>query len=291
MNSSGSADEYSSTPETTYSKDHNSSPIFTEKERMVYSPNNFKYYNDHLNKTQFNMILINSSINLLKLLYPDLDEKKLNLRFFMIELLRRSKTTIQSLQIACYYLVKIYRENDTRPAMCPKKLFLGMIIIASKFNQDANYSFRTWLKICGCGGNSAGQDFDVQTLRKIERDCLQLLEYRCYINNMTYENWCNMLLIFGYDFIKLHKVFDSEIVWDSDGKSVQSKLFKWSKFLSKFNIGVLDSTKIRFSDYYISQVGHKVLFYTENLSVSSLFGSKRVFDEDVDSSLKKSRVY
>lgn len=103
------------------------------------APNNVGYYTKHLNKSQFNSILINCSINLLKIIYgsESIDTKSLSLYIF--EILRRSKTSIQTLQLTCFYLFKLIKSGDV-PTLDPKKLFLGMIIVSSKFNQDYNYS-------------------------------------------------------------------------------------------------------------------------------------------------------
>lgn len=248
----------------------------------VFPPNNYKYYNEHLNKSQFNLILINSSINLLKILYPNCDVDKLNLKFFIIEILRRSKTSIQSLQICGYYIFKIiqnHTKNNLELPSCPKKLFLGLLILASKFNQDHNYSFKSWLKICGCKNESDDKDLNLQNLRKIEIDCLNLLNYQLYLNGLKYENWCNILIIFGYDFVKFHKINDTlnvnELNWESDDLKTNLKLIKWFKFLINMNEASLKSIKINFLDYYNNQLGKKILVNPQDLS-----SSKRCFEEE-----------
>lgn len=280
-----------STPDTTYVNDSLSpsglSPL-NAKETVL--PNNFKYYSHHLNKGQFNLILINCSINLVKVLYPEMDESKIKLRFFMVEILRRSKTSIQSLQITCFYLLKLIQRGKGDLLSCPKKLFLGLLIIASKFNQDANYSFKTWLKICGCNNGTdanAKSDLNLQILRNLEVTCLGLLDYECYINNSKYENWCNILLIFGYDFIKFHKIYNNEIVWEADLEVIAHKLVKWKKFLINLDISKLNVIKSSFSDYYISQYGKKVLLY-DDANIPSLFDTrKRKFMDDNFGSIEK----
>lgn len=225
-------------------------------------PNNFKYYNSHINKNQFNSILVNSSINLLKIVYPNLDFDKLKLKFFIVEILRRSKTSIQSLQICCYYIFKIIQTNDCQDNKnlpnCPKKLFLGLIILASKFNQDHNYSFKSWLKICGCKNEVSY--LNLKNLKAVEVQCLNILNYDLYINGLKYENWCNILIIFGYDFISLHKLSlsSNEITWEHDAFKNNFNLLKWSKFLINLNEKNLNFVKIEFNDYYINQIGKKI---------------------------------
>lgn len=223
----------------------------------THSPNNLKYYNDHLNKSQFNLILINCSLKLLKLIYPEHDIEGSNLRFFIVEILRRSKTSIQTLQISCYYMFKLLnRKDDANFPSCPKKLFLGLTILSSKFNQDHNYSFKSWLKICGC--KSDDSSLNLQKLKQTEIKCLELLNYDLYINGPKYENWCNVLLIFGYDFISLHQVNLGVMEWCTVQECTQ-KLGRWQKFLSKLEDGHLKGVKVNFKQYYANQIGTKVV--------------------------------
>lgn len=246
-------------------------------------PNDFRYYNSHINKAQFNSILINSAINLLKLLYPESGSVE-KLSFFIVEILRRLKTSIQSLQICCYYIFKLARLPELKRGALPndpKKLFLGLLIIASKFNQDHNYSFKSWLKICGCKDD--GSNMTVQTLRALEFNCLQLLDYDCYINGTKYENWCNILAILSYDFIKCHRVSSdvNVIEWDMNGPESANKLAKWGKFLTGMNVLLLASVKVSFADYYYRQFGKRLLVKASEVSTEGL-RLKRLFQAEAD---------
>ncbi|ODV80547.1 uncharacterized protein CANTADRAFT_37358, partial [Suhomyces tanzawaensis NRRL Y-17324] len=257
----------------------NSSSPLNNKDILL--PNNFKYYTKHLNKNQFNSILLNCTVNLMKILYQEnkdssIDEKEL--KFFVVEILRRSKTSIQSLQLTCFYLVKLIKMNiqdlKTDPLFKDaKKLFLGLIIIASKFNQDYNYSFKSWLKICGVKEDDNTGTFNLKILKSIEFKCLTLLNYDIYLNDLKYENWCNILIIFGYDFIKCQLVDNSEnneIIWESNQLKVSKKLDKWSNFFAhNFKLTNLNLIKINFNNYYLNQLGTKILI--KDQAVPSLF--------------------
>ncbi|RKP29321.1 hypothetical protein METBISCDRAFT_24346 [Metschnikowia bicuspidata] len=221
-----------------------------------YSPKDLRYYSGHLNKAQFNLILINCTLNLLKLIYTDVDHAKL--RYFIVEMLRRSKTTTQSVQICCYYFYRILRGSKDNLPLCPKKLFLGMIILSSKFNQDHNYSFKTWLKICGCHNNDNSASLNLCKLKQIEMLCLRLLDYNLYINTSKYENWCNMLFIFGYDFISLHEVVLGVIFWCTDDESAV-KLLRWLRFLLRMDDKQLSNANVNFKRYYAKLIGNKVV--------------------------------
>lgn len=253
-----------------------------------YLPNNLKYYNEHLNKSQFNTILINCALNLLKIIYGAAlrDGEQPKLRFFIIEMLRRLKTTTQLLQICCYYLFKVIHGNGSKQVMvpsCPKKLFLGMIILALKFNQDHNYSFKLWLKICGCKQDDQTSSLNLSKLRLLEVQCLELLEYGLYINAAKYENWCNVLLIFGYDFISEHHVHSGNLKWCSAVECSQ-KLDRWHKFLVKLDDKQLKEARVHFKQYYANQIGTKVVTST-TIRVQSLF--KRSFEDDEGVAAKK----
>lgn len=248
-----------------------------------HSPNHLKYYNDHLNKSQFNLILINCSLNLLKLIFPEHDFDGSKARYYIIEILRRSKTSIQTLQICCYYMFKILSTGKKdQVGSCPKKLFLGLVILSSKFNQDHNYSFKSWLKICGCK-DTEESSLNLQKLKQVEIKCLELLDYNLYINSSKYENWCNVLLIFGYDFITLHQVNSGVLQWCSDDQCA-GKLDKWLKFLTRLDDHQLKVTKVNFKQYYSNQIGTKVVTVAPQ-KVGLLF-AKRSF-EDHESVSKK----
>lgn len=263
------------TPEGSVSPMHHEETPSTPSEH--HSPNNLKYYNDHLNKSQFNLILINCALNLLKLIYPEHDFDESKARFFIIEILRRSKTSIQTLQICCYYMFKIISTGrEGQVPSCPKKLFLGMVILSSKFNQDHNYSFKSWLKICGCK-DSNNSSLNLQKLRNVEMQCLNLLDYNLYINNSKYENWCNVLLIFGYDFISVHQVNLGVLKWCSELETL-SKLNRWLKFMTRLDDDQLKDVKVNFKQYYSNQIGTKVVT-TAPEKVGLLF-SKRSFGDN-----------
>lgn len=247
-----------------------------------YSPKDLKYYNEHLNKAQFNLILINCSLNLLKLIYKDFDQAKL--RYFIVEVLRRSKTTTQSLQICCYYFYRILNGDQQNIPSCPKKLFLGMIILSSKFNQDHNYSFKTWLKICGCKENDDLCHLNLKKLKQVEIQCLELLDYNLYINTSKYENWCNVLLIFGYDFISMHQVALGVLTWCNDQES-SGKLERWLKFLLRMDDKQLSEARVNFKHYYANLIGNKVVTNVPS-KIDSLFG-KRSLEDDDSITLKK----
>jgi hypothetical protein len=264
----------------------NSSSPLDSKDILL--PNNFKYYTKHLNKNQFNHILINCTIKLMNILYGESPMDEADVKFFMVEILKRSKTSIQTLQMTCYYLIKLIKlEIDIQASFKDaKKLFLGLLIISSKFNQDYNYSFKSWLKICGIQEDDQvkGQTFNLKMLKSIEFKCLTLLNYDIYINGLKYENWCNILIIFGYDFIKLQLVGEdkleskpclNKIIWETNEIKIQKKLAKWLNFFkNNLNVNNLNLIKINFNNYYLNQLGTKIIISERRgiENVPSLFG-------------------
>ena len=215
------------------------------------SPNHHNYYTHYLNKAQFNSILVNCSINLLKILYKNQKFDEKSIKLFIIEILRRSKTSIQSLQLSCFYIYKLIvaKQKITFDA---KKLFLGLIIISSKFNQDYNYSFKSWCKICGLNENS-----NVKQLVHIESTILQWLNYDLCLIGSKYENWCNLLLIFGYDFIQYQLIFDNrtEIFWNQE---IKDKINSWQSFFNQLNFDNLNIINVNFNNYFNNQLNKKV---------------------------------
>ena len=213
------------------------------------SPNHHNYYTHYLNKAQFNSILVNCSINLLKILYKNQKFDEKSIKLFIIEILRRSKTSIQSLQLSCFYIYKLIvaKQKITFDA---KKLFLGLIIISSKFNQDYNYSFKSWCKICGLNENS-----NVKQLVHIESTILQWLNYDLCLIGSKYENWCNLVL--GYDFIQYQLIFDNrtEIFWNQE---IKDKINSWQSFFNQLNLDNLNIINVNFNNYFNNQLNKKV---------------------------------
>lgn len=255
-----------------------SSPLNDEE---IYLPNDYKYYQNNFDKYQFNLTLINSSIFLIKLLYKDHDVviNSSNLRFFIIEILKRSKTSISNLQICCFYLLKLIKSHNDDIIKDPKKLFLGLIILSSKFSQDCTYSFKTWIKLLNM------KPEELKDLKALEFNLLSQLDYNLYINENQYENWCNILLIFGYDFIKVQKIINlkSEIQWENKDTEINSKLSKWYSFFKNLKVSNLNDShiKIKFTNYYLNQLNKKIFI------VHSLFG-KRQYHEDLNEKVKVS---
>ncbi|KAI4186414.1 MAG: hypothetical protein LQ348_004221 [Seirophora lacunosa] len=91
------------------------------------------------------------------------NQNLIGLRTFVQEVLRRSKTSHSTLQVALYYLILIQsclprhdftmeQREDTpasRAMQCGRRMFLASLILASKYLQDRNFSARAWSKISG----------------------------------------------------------------------------------------------------------------------------------------------
>ncbi|KAI5967197.1 PCL5 [Candida margitis] len=247
----------------------------------AFSPNHHDYYHQaHLSKAQFNSILVNCATNLLKILYSKQQHQQhtcdtKQVKQFIIEILKRSKTSIQSLQLACFYIYKLIiattnnKNNNLHLPMKCQHLFLGLIIIASKFNQDYNYSFKSWCKIIGLGDEDTTKH--VKHLRNVEVQILGLLNYEMGLMGDKYENWCNILFIFGYDFIKyqiikqnqMDNVVSNDLIWDLDVSSYMIKLDKWRQFFQDLKLDNLNLVKIRFESYFTQQLNQKVFIVLE----------------------------
>ncbi|KAI5956281.1 PCL5 [Candida jiufengensis] len=249
-------------------------------------PTSPDYYQANLNKPQFNSILVYCTSNLLKILYTNhstipFDEKQI--KIFIIEVLKRSKTSIQSLQLTCFYIYKLINsfansQEEKSVKISVKNLFLGLIIISSKFNQDYNYSFKSWCKICGLNIETPIKlQENIKNLKQIEIYLIDLLKFELYLNGDKYENWCNILFIFGFDFIKYQKCFNSEVIieWDLDIISNNEKLNKWFNFFQNLKIDNLNLIKISFESFYKSKIGDKILYFNE-----SNVNRKRCFDDN-----------
>ncbi|KAI7862282.1 hypothetical protein BDF14DRAFT_1736569 [Spinellus fusiger] len=131
------------------------------------------------------------------------------LRTFIQEVLKRSRATYSTLQTSLFYLFR------SRPAIteslqrrlhgnskgctrschhstrcesayirCGRRMFLASLVVASKFVQDKTYRNSAWAKIAG---------LPVAEINAAERIFLELIDYRLYIAQPTFEQWHHML--------------------------------------------------------------------------------------------------
>lgn len=123
----------------------------------------------------------------------------IGLRTFVQEVLRRSKTSYSTLQVALYYLVLIQscipkhdftmeQLEDTqscRAMQCGRRMFLAALILASKYLQDRNFSARAWSKISGlrtCEINTNEMAF------------LSAVNWKLHIPEPVFHRWTDIVL-------------------------------------------------------------------------------------------------
>ncbi|KAI8381290.1 uncharacterized protein BYT42DRAFT_565993 [Radiomyces spectabilis] len=126
------------------------------------------------------------------------------LRTFIQEVLKRSRTTYSTLQTALFYLIRAQpaivahlhhqeynQTKDDRQGQwedayisCGRRMFLASLVVASKFVQDKTYRNSAWAKIAG---------LPVAEINAAERIFLQLIDYRLYIAQSTFEQWHHLL--------------------------------------------------------------------------------------------------
>ncbi len=126
-------------------------------------------------------------------------QQLLNLKTFVQEVLKRSKTSYSTLQVALYYLILIQsclpkhdftmeQLEDTaayRAMQCGRRMFLAALILASKYLQDRNFSTRAWGKISGlraCEINSNEGAF------------LSAISWRLHVPKGTFDKWENIVM-------------------------------------------------------------------------------------------------
>lgn len=122
------------------------------------------------------------------------------LRTFIQEVLKRSRTTYSTLQTALFYLFRIRpsvvshlsRMHHRQPywedayVSCGRRMFLASLVVASKFVQDKTYRNSAWAKIAG---------LPVSEINAAERIFLNMIDYRLYISQPTFEQWYQLLHI------------------------------------------------------------------------------------------------
>ncbi|ORZ11498.1 cyclin-domain-containing protein [Absidia repens] len=116
------------------------------------------------------------------------------LRSFIHQVLKRSRTTYSTLQTAFFYLFRarpailrqLHAQQHPQLAFiqCGRRMFLASLMVASKFVQDKTYRNAAWANMAG---------LDVQEINMAERVFLELLGYRLYVAQATFDQWHSLL--------------------------------------------------------------------------------------------------
>lgn len=123
----------------------------------------------------------------------------IGLRTFVQEVLRRSKTSYSTLQVALYYLILIQscipkhdftmEQSEDSPAcramQCGRRMFLSALILASKYLQDRNFSARAWSKISGLRTCEINQN---------ELAFLSAVKWKLHIPEPVFHRWTDIVL-------------------------------------------------------------------------------------------------
>lgn len=124
----------------------------------------------------------------------------IGLRTFIQEVLKRSKTSYYTLQVALYYLILIkpyipkvdftrHSEitHSQRAMQCGRRMFLAALILASKYLQDRNYSARAWSKISG---------LKISEINSNEMTFVIAVNWKLHIPEAQFQRWAN--IVFKY---------------------------------------------------------------------------------------------
>ena len=124
---------------------------------------------------------------------------KMDLRYFIQEVLRRSKTSYSTLQVALYYLILLRsclpdldftkEQPEDSPGsfslQCGRRMFIAALILASKYLQDRNFSANAWSKISGL----STWDLNVN-----EMAFLSAIHWRLHIPAHVFHRWTDIVL-------------------------------------------------------------------------------------------------
>jgi PHO85 cyclin-5 len=131
------------------------------------------------------------------------DRHNLTLRTYIQEILKRTKTSFSTLQVALFYilLVKAHvpfvdftqeqpRDMSTiRGFQCGRRMFLSAIILASKYLQDRNYSSKAWSKITS---------LPVEEINANETAFLKAVQWKLHIPESKFDRWQHILVTYSH---------------------------------------------------------------------------------------------
>ena len=151
----------------------------------------------------------------------------IGLRTFIQEVLKRSKTSYSTLQVALYYLVLIKsciprldftmeqseESHAARAMQCGRRMFLAALILASKYLQDRNYSARAWSKISG---------LKVSEINTNEMAFVTAVDWKLHVPEPLFQRWTDVVLKFSPPTSPSSSMFGVDL--SSAWRSVVSRL-------------------------------------------------------------------
>ncbi|ORZ37931.1 hypothetical protein BCR44DRAFT_1375406, partial [Catenaria anguillulae PL171] len=128
-------------------------------------------------------------------LYPTPPTVVIPLPTFIAEILRRSKSSFSTLQLALFYLFNSAPDPSASSsggapgvrslATCGRRLFLAALILAAKYLQDKNYSNKAWAKISG---------LTALEINRNEREFLDTMDYGLFVSAAKFARWSALLV-------------------------------------------------------------------------------------------------
>ena len=126
----------------------------------------------------------------------------IDLRIFVQEVLKRSRSSYSTLQVALYYLILIKpcipkidfgkehseSSHDTRVMHCGRRMFLAALILASKWLQDKNYTARAWSKISGLKHDEINAN---------ELAFLKAVGWNIHVSELQFQRWVDIVYRFS----------------------------------------------------------------------------------------------
>ncbi|KAI9280808.1 cyclin-domain-containing protein [Sporodiniella umbellata] len=112
-----------------------------------------------------------------------------DLHTFLHHILKHSRTTHSTLQLAIFYLFRVrtrvqQKSPDDAYISCGRRMFLASLISAHKYLQDKTYKNSAWSKVSG---------LNVQEINHAEKIMLELLDYRLHVKKEVFDQWMLML--------------------------------------------------------------------------------------------------
>lgn len=170
------------------------------------------------------------------------DQTLIGLRTFVQEVLRRSKTSYSTLQVALYYLVLIQSlvpkhdftmeqfvdSQSCRAMQCGRRMFLAALILASKYLQDRNFSARAWSKISG---------LKTQEINTNEMAFLSAISWKLHIPEPLFNRWTDIVLKYSLSSsLSMHSRTPSNLA--ASAKLWKSLIPRLTANLDRFDFGV-----------------------------------------------------
>ncbi|KAI9164462.1 PHO85 cyclin-5 [Blastocladiella emersonii ATCC 22665] len=149
-----------------------------------------------LQRHDFVRALVVTAADVIDTVLPAPPTAAIPLAGFIAELLRRSRASFSTLQLALFYLFRFRAMSSGSPsplASCSRRLFLASLVTAAKYLQDSVFSNRGWARVAS---------LPAAEVTRLERMFLAGIAFELYVPPAVFASWSATLVAHVHNAVR-----------------------------------------------------------------------------------------